>query len=144
MKNLGENLRKDQFWSYLDWFFLLNLCHGKNYQIICMILELFQYLQHSGHSFKPLDEEYVVHKQKITDEINALRNRLMELDGENISRFKNIFYLKNYRLPTRDYYCFPSFAICTINFDESSRTCKKKRVSVQCPLSVHAPCAYMI
>ena len=49
--------------------------------VIYVTVYLLHYFQHSGHSFKPLDEEYAVHKQKITDEINALRNRLMELDG---------------------------------------------------------------
>ena len=38
VENVGENLRKDQFWSYRDYIspFLLNLCHS--------ITELAKYL----------------------------------------------------------------------------------------------------
>eukprot|EP00116_Pleurobrachia_bachei_P015433 sb/3475695/ len=47
---------------------------------ICHLCALFVG-QHSGHSFKPLDEEYEFHKKRITDEITLLRSRLMELDA---------------------------------------------------------------
>ncbi|XP_063675113.1 E3 ubiquitin-protein ligase TRIM37-like isoform X3 [Bolinopsis microptera] len=60
---------------------------------ICHLCALFVG-QHSGHSFKPLDEEYEVHKKKITDEISALRKRLMELDGIKRDIEKNVETVK--------------------------------------------------
>ena len=36
-------------------------------------------LQHSGHTFKPLEEVYEQHVSQITEEVAALRRRLMEL-----------------------------------------------------------------
>ncbi|KAL5255479.1 hypothetical protein ACHWQZ_G010899 [Mnemiopsis leidyi] len=60
---------------------------------ICHLCALFVG-QHSGHSFKPLDEEYEVHKKKITDEINALRKRLLELDGIKRDIEKNVETVK--------------------------------------------------
>ena len=39
----------------------------------------FTSTQHGGHTFKPLIEVYDQHKMQITDEMNAIRRRLMEL-----------------------------------------------------------------
>ena len=79
--------------TYQIWPFLCNLILLTNIGIVVLSNSLngflflekvfnIMYFQHSGHSFKPLDEEYEVHKKKITDEINALRKRLLELDGK--------------------------------------------------------------
>jgi len=36
-------------------------------------------LQHSGHTFKPLDEVYEEHLSRITDEVTQLKRRHCEL-----------------------------------------------------------------
>lgn len=36
-------------------------------------------LQHSGHTFKPLDDVYNEHVKKITEELNQLKRRHVEL-----------------------------------------------------------------
>ncbi|XP_006819993.1 E3 ubiquitin-protein ligase TRIM37 [Saccoglossus kowalevskii] len=46
---------------------------------ICHQCALWGGLQHSGHQFKPLDEVYEQHVTQITEEVAALRRRLMEL-----------------------------------------------------------------
>jgi len=61
---------------------------------ICHLCALFVG-QHSGHSFRPLDEEYEVHKKKINEEISALRRRLLELHGLIKDIDKNVQSVKS-------------------------------------------------
>lgn len=44
-----------------------------------MYNEFFFLLQHSGHTFKPLDDVYNEHVKKITEELNQLKRRHVEL-----------------------------------------------------------------
>ncbi|XP_077995341.1 E3 ubiquitin-protein ligase TRIM37-like [Glandiceps talaboti] len=46
---------------------------------ICHQCALWGGMQHSGHTFKPLEEVYEQHVTQITEEVAALRRRLMEL-----------------------------------------------------------------
>ncbi|XP_022108333.1 E3 ubiquitin-protein ligase TRIM37-like isoform X2 [Acanthaster planci] len=50
-------------------------CH----KCICHQCALWGGTQHTGHTFKPLDEVYDQHVSQITEEVAALRRRLMEL-----------------------------------------------------------------
>lgn len=40
---------------------------------------VYHILQHSGHTFKPLDDVYNEHMKKITEELNQLKRRHVEL-----------------------------------------------------------------
>lgn len=40
---------------------------------------VYRILQHSGHTFKPLDDVYNEHMKKITEELNQLKRRHVEL-----------------------------------------------------------------
>lgn len=44
-----------------------------------MYNEFASVLQHSGHTFKPLDDVYNEHVKKITEELNQLKRRHVEL-----------------------------------------------------------------
>ncbi|XP_070573024.1 E3 ubiquitin-protein ligase TRIM37-like isoform X2 [Ptychodera flava] len=46
---------------------------------ICHQCALWGGMQHSGHSFKPLEEVYEQHVTQVSEEVTALRRRLMEL-----------------------------------------------------------------
>lgn len=44
-----------------------------------LLLPLFLFEQHGGHTFKPLAEIYEQHVTKVNEEVAKLRRRLMEL-----------------------------------------------------------------
>lgn len=46
---------------------------------LLLLLPLFLFEQHGGHTFKPLAEIYEQHVTKVNEEVAKLRRRLMEL-----------------------------------------------------------------